>query len=212
MPEPLTAPTRHTKRPTSAFQIADASSSLEGRVLWNSVCPGYSSLGHSKVVLDDSRYSGGIRRDGSFSIPDVDEGSYILNVLSHDIMFDSFRVDVHSPGESLPDVRPYVQGTPHNPPSTITLQYPIALTPRQKANYFVEPQSFNALGMLQNPMVLMMLVMGVLVIGLPYLIKNLDPEVAKELNERQSRVSGIQSSIQSGDFRSGFVQIHTLYR
>ena len=38
--------------------------------------------------------------------------------------------------------------------------------------YFSELQSFgkNALGMIQSPMVLMMIVMGVLVVGLPYLI------------------------------------------
>ena len=75
-----------------------------------------------------------------------------------------------SSGDAFPDVHPYILGTPHNPPSSISLHYPITLTPRQKLDYFVEKQSFNALGMLQNPMILLMGVMGVLVIGLPYLI------------------------------------------
>ncbi|KAL5498210.1 hypothetical protein ACEPAH_2340 [Sanghuangporus vaninii] len=184
------------------FQIADASA-LEGRVKYNDICPDYAALGHSKVILDDGRYYGSIRRDGSFSIPDVSNGSYILTVVSLDYAFDSLRVDVYPSGESLPDVRPYIPGTPHNPPSTVSLQYPIVLTPRHKANYFVEMQSFNALGMLRNPMVLMMLVTAVLVFGMPYLIKSLDPDIAKELNERQARMVGIQSAVQSGDFRSG---------
>ena len=85
-----------------------------------------------------------------------------------------YRVDVHATGGSLPDVRPYVPGTPHNPPSIVSFPYPIMLTPRQKANYFVEHQSFNALGMLQNPMILMMIVTGVLVIGLPYLMVSIE--------------------------------------
>ena len=117
-------------------------------------------------------------------------------------------------------MHPYILGTPHNPPSSVSLQYPIVLTPRQKANFFVERQSFNALGMLQNPMILMMAVMGVLVIGLPYLMvsplislyfeivlnvkqKNMDPEMAKEFQERQARMSSIQNAIHSGDFKGG---------
>ncbi|KAL5520359.1 hypothetical protein ACEPAG_9583 [Sanghuangporus baumii] len=178
------------------FQIADASA-LEGRVRYNDICPDYAALGHSKVVLDDGRFYGSIRRDGSFSIPEVSNGSHILTVVSHDYAFDSLRVDVYPFNESLPDVRPYIPGTPHNPPSTVSLQYPIVLMPRQKANYFVEMQSFNALGMLRNPMVLMMLVTAVLVFGMPYLIKSLDPDIAKELNERQARMAGIQSAVQS---------------
>ena len=80
------------------------------------------------------------------------------------------RIDVYSSGDAFPDVHPYILGTPHDPPSPVTLQYPIILTPRQKLNFFIEKQSFNAFGMLQNPMILLMGVMGVLVLGLPYLI------------------------------------------
>lgn len=121
--------------------------------------------------------------------PDVDEGSYILNVISHDLVFDpvrqhllsvhmqflltfpKLRVDVPpSSQQGLPDVRPYVPGTPHNPPSTVTLPYPVVLSARQKAQFFVERQSFNALSMLQNPMMLMMGVTGVLVLAMPYIM------------------------------------------
>ncbi|PAV15814.1 secreted salivary [Pyrrhoderma noxium] len=195
---------------------------LKGRVLWNEICPSYNELGHSKVVLDDGKsYTGSVLRNGSFLIPSVPEGSYILSVLSHDLIFDNLRVDISqpsSPSVSTPDspdsttktcisVRPYIPGTPHNPPSTISLPYPLLISARQnvKKMYFSELQSFgkNALGMIQSPMVLMMVVMGVLVVGLPYLIKNMDPELAKEFNERQARVSGIQNAMQSGDLRGG---------
>ena len=115
------------------------------------------------------------------------------------------RVDVHrnTEGDALPDVRPYIPGTPHNPPSPVTLRYPIVLTPRQKAEYFVERQAFNLLGMLKNPMILMMVAMGGLVLGMPYIIKNLDPEVVKEMNDRHTRYSGIQNALQSGNLREG---------
>ena len=35
--------------------------------------------------------------------------------------------------------------------------------------------------------------------------KNLDPEVAKEVNERQARYSNIQNAMTSGDLRGGYV-------
>ncbi|KAI5118631.1 hypothetical protein M0805_006998 [Coniferiporia weirii] len=186
----------------SAFKIAGAAN-LEGRVAWNEVCPSYAELGHSKVVLDDGRYAGGIWQDGSFSIPDIDEGSYVLSVISHDYTFDNLRVDVYPTGEALPTARPYIPGTPHNPPSSVSLRYPVVLAPRQKADYFIERQSFDVLGMLRNPMVLMMLVMGVLMLGMPYIMKNLDPEMMKEVNGRQARYSNIQNAVQTGDFRGG---------
>ena len=76
---------------------------------------GYSDLGHSKVILDNGRYAGGVRRDGSFHMcviispedlsmklislfrPEVDEGSYILSVVSHDYAFDNvgYNIAVH---------------------------------------------------------------------------------------------------------------------
>jgi len=175
---------------------------LEGRILWNDVCHGIDQLGQSKVILDSGRLSGSIRRDGSFSIPDIEAGSYILSVLAHDITFDNLRIDVLA-SDSLPEVRPYVQGTPHSPPSPISLPYPITLVPRQKSVYFVERESFNLLGMLSNPMILMMVGTGVVVMGMPYLMKNLDPKLAEDVQLRQARMSNLQSSLQSGDLRGG---------
>lgn len=83
------------------------------------------------------------------------------------------RVDVFSSGDAFPDVHPYIIGTPHDPPSPVSLQYPIVLTPRQKTKFFIEKQSFNALSMLNNPMILLTGVMGVFVLGLPYLMVSL---------------------------------------
>lgn len=79
------------------------------------------------------------------------------------------RVDVFET-ESLPEVRPYIPGTSLSPPSTVTLPYPILLTPRHKNDYFVERQSFNLMGMFQSPMMLMMLVMGGMMLAMPYIM------------------------------------------
>jgi hypothetical protein len=55
-----------------------------------------------------------------------------------------------------------------------TLSYPIALTPRANYRasgaYFVPRESFNLLAMFSNPMMLMMLFAGVMVLAMPYLM------------------------------------------
>ncbi len=76
------------------------------------------------------------------------------------------RVDVYE-SESLPEVRPYFPGTPLSSPSSVTLPYPIVLSARAKHDYFVPRESFNLLAMFQNPMMMMMLGAGVLVLLMP---------------------------------------------
>ena len=61
-------------------------------------------------------------------------------------------------------------GTPLNPPSMFTMPYPLTLQAKRKLDFFVPEASFNIMGMLQNPMMLMMGVTAVVVLGLPYLL------------------------------------------
>lgn len=100
----------------------------------------------------------------------VPTGTYILSVVSPDYTFDQVRIDVQ---ENEAEIRPYAPGTPLNPPSPIALSYPISLIPRQKHVYFVPRETFNLLGMLSNPMMLMMIAAGGMMFGLPYLTVSL---------------------------------------
>jgi hypothetical protein len=71
---------------------------------------------------------------------------------------------------TLPEIRPYIAGTPISPPSTVLLSYPVTMIPRRKNDYFQPPPAFNALGMLKSPMVLMMLAVGVMAFAMPTLM------------------------------------------
>ncbi|KAH9486758.1 ER membrane protein complex subunit 7-like protein [Psilocybe cubensis] len=175
---------------------------ITGKVLWNDECPDTTALGQAKVSLNEGILTGGITRNGEFTIPDVPWGTYILTILAHDYYFDQVRIDVSN--STSPEVRPYVAGTPMDPPSTIFLPYPISLTPREKYVYFVPPERFNLAGMLANPMMLLMVGGGVMMLAMPYLIKNLDPEALEELKEQQGKMGSIQNAFQNGDFKSGF--------
>lgn len=177
---------------------------IHGKVAWNDACPDIKSLGHSKAVLDDGRMSGSVAHTGDFVIPSVPPGTYLLSIISHDYTFDQVRIDVFN---STPEARPHVPGTPFNPPSTVLLPYPIVLVPRQKLLYFVPPESFNLIAMLSNPMMLMMVFGGGMMLAMPYLVKNLDPESLKEFKEQQAKFAGVQNAMASGDLKSGLTAL-----
>ncbi|KAJ7630655.1 hypothetical protein FB45DRAFT_916189, partial [Roridomyces roridus] len=172
---------------------------VTGQVQWNQVCSNVASLGPAKVVLDGGRFKGNVIFDGSFSIPDVPEGTYILSVLAHNHTFDELRIDVLESGF---EARPYSVGTALNPPSSILLPQ-ISLLARTKHVYFVPIDSFNIAGMFQNPMMLLMLFGGAMVFAMPYLMKNMDPETMKEFQEQQAKLSGAQSAFASGNIGGG---------
>ncbi|KAJ3790240.1 hypothetical protein GGU10DRAFT_371313 [Lentinula aff. detonsa] len=178
---------------------------VKGQISWNDICREYNQLGHARVVLDNMKYGGGVLKDGSFVIPNVPSGTYLLSVISHDHKFDQMRIDIKdstSSGEFI-EVRPYIPGTPMNPASTILLPYPITISARERFNYFVPRESFNIMGMLKSPMILMMIFAGGLVLGMPYLMKNMDPESLQEFKKEQAKMSHAQNALPSGDFKSG---------
>ena len=80
------------------------------------------------------------------------------------------RVDVPPEPKSPPEVHAYAVGTPLNPLSPVQLPYPIKLVPRQRKDYFVPHQSFDVLQMFQNPMMLMMVFGGVMMLAMPYIM------------------------------------------
>jgi hypothetical protein len=173
---------------------------LHGYIQWNTLCPNYEALASAKVLLDAGKMSGRVTRNGNFSIPDVPPGTYVLSVLSHDYSFDHVRIDV-SPSEPLPEVRPYIFGTPLLTTTSFILPYPIVLTPRHKNRYFSPHESFNLVGMFRSPMMMIMGLTGVLMLAMPYIIKQLDPETLDGLKGQQGKAGSIENSIQSSDTR-----------
>ncbi|KAI0639327.1 hypothetical protein C8Q77DRAFT_1152310 [Trametes polyzona] len=179
---------------------------LKGRIQWNQQCPSLKDLGQAKVILDNGKMHGGVTKDGSFVIPDVPAGTYVLSVLAHDHQFEQLRIDVFE-SDTLPEVRAYFPGTPLSPATSATLPYPVVLTARGRHDYFVPRESFNVLAMFKNPMMMMMLAAGVLVLLMPTMMKNMDPEVMEDFKERHAKMTSIQNSLQSGDLASGFSQL-----
>jgi len=162
---------------------------ITGQIRWNDVCPNATALGHAKVLLDEGIYHGSVTSNGKFVIPDAPDGTYILSIESHDYAFDQYRIDVNQSSISPVEVRPHSLGISMNPPSEVTLFYPLSIAAKEKFVYFLPRESFNLGGMLSSPMMLAMIACGVLVLAMPYIMKNMDPETLEEFKREQARMS-----------------------
>ncbi|KAF9535849.1 hypothetical protein CPB83DRAFT_842451 [Crepidotus variabilis] len=171
---------------------------VTGHVAWNVVCLNTTALGPATVSLDEGVHYGSITRGGRFTIPDVPDGSYLLSVHSHHYVFDQLRIDVANASATPVEVHPYIPGTPFNPSSAVVLPYPIVLAPKERYSFFMPRESFNIGGMLSNPMMLMMIGLGVFMLLTPYIMKNLDPETLEELKKEQAKM---HTALQSGDLK-----------
>lgn len=137
-------------------------------------------LENTRIIIDDGTNIGFLRSDGTFSIPNLATGSYILEVASPRNYYEPVRVDINSKGKIRARRLNLVQ------PSDITIVcYPLAFDSRGYPNYFAKREQFRVLDILMSPMVLMMVLPLVLIVILPKLI-NQDPELQRELQQTQS--------------------------
>jgi len=182
------------------FQLV-SSFQLKGQIEWNSMCPDFNALHSARAVLDDGRrWSAGVLKDGTFVIRNVEPDQYVLSVLASDFLFDQVLVQVSNESSKPPTVMPYTLGTPMTDMSSpVTLPYPLRISARRRNQYYVPHEGFNLVGMFQNPMMLLMAFAGVMVFATPYLMKNLDTDAVKEVDERRHTVAKTQSSVPSTD-------------
>jgi len=94
--------------------------------------------------------------------------------------FQQLRVDI---ADKIVQVYPYSLGTPFNPPSTVSLPYPVKLVPKEKFDFYTARQSFNLYSLLTNPMVLFAIGgLGLLAVSSFVDVKALQ-EAAKQMDE-----------------------------
>jgi len=200
---------------------------IQGSIQWNDLCSGIEDLRHhTRVVLDGGLRKAMVSHDGGFIFRDVEAGTYTVDVHAPDHIFPQLRVDVSSqapapvptsPSSEAPDgeplspapsltpppevqVRPIPPGTPHDPiPPPPLLTYPIKFQATHKKSYEKPKASFDLIGMFSNPMMLMMLFTGLMMFAMPKLMENMDPELVKEVEEKQNRMFSAQNRIKEGD-------------
>lgn len=132
-------------------------------------------LENTRILVDDGKYVGFLRADGTFTIPGLTSNSYVIEVSSPRNVYEPVRVDINSKGKIRTRRLNLIQ------PSDVTmLRYPMTFESKGYPNYFFKREQFRVLDILMSPMVLMMVVPLLLVVLLPKLV-NQDPELQKEL-------------------------------
>jgi len=121
---------------------------------------------------------GFLKTDGSFTVNDIPAGSYIVEVLSPNNMFEPVRVDIS--GRAKGKIRARKVNFLQNS-AVVTVPYPLKFKSKEQAPFFEKRQPWKVTDMLFNPMVLMMVLPLLLLLVLPKLINSQDPETQKEM-------------------------------
>lgn len=111
---------------------------------------------HTRVVLNHGQRITYPQLDGQFAFTDVPPGVHVIDVHNPTYHFSQFKVQILADDTAHPKVLEYYY--PGAPKQPVTL--PLVWTPLATYDYFEPRPRFSMFGMLRNPMVLMMLVMG----------------------------------------------------
>jgi len=139
-------------------------------------------LSDTTVIVDGGKRRVFLKEDSSFVIQGLSSGSYLVEVVNPDHMYEPVRVDINSKGKHRARKNNLVQ------PSQVTqLPYPLRLKPLGRFRYFQKREEWKVTDILFNPMVMMMVLPLLLVTILPKMMQ--DPETKKEMEDLQSKMS-----------------------
>ena len=103
----------------------------------------------TRVVADGGRFTGYIKSSGEFQIHNVPPGSYLVEVVSPNYIFEPIRVDISSKTGRIRsrsvDLLKAAAGT--------HLSYPLHFQSEKQAEFFEKREQFSFLDTLKNPMV-----------------------------------------------------------
>ncbi|KZF20578.1 hypothetical protein L228DRAFT_269881 [Xylona heveae TC161] len=184
--------------------------------------PGASLPASTKLTLTTlgKDYEAPISRDGTFTLRNVEEGSYLLSVACLDYIFPKLRVDIGgdvelvtteagSPADAGIETKVQMIKAWQTFPDTEWANTgetqavdPISLAPLVKKEYYVKREGFSPLSLLRNPMILLGLASLGLIFGMPKVMDNLDPEMKAELEEQRRNGMGSGSSAAAASFQN----------
>ena len=154
--------------------------SIEGKVFIDGDDNGW--ISETFVVVDGGKFRGFLRSNGGFTINQVPPGSYVVEVVSPNHVFEPVRVDISSKSGKIRARRVNLL----KPTQVLHLPYPLKFSVEEQATFFEKRESFSMLSMLKNPMVLLLVAPVILMLIVPKLMKSVDPEYQKEMQESMS--------------------------
>ncbi|KAF9214821.1 hypothetical protein BGZ59_002881 [Podila verticillata] len=131
----------------------------------------------TRVVLSGGEYSAMVSKEGRFTFPNVPEGSYLLEVQSSQYIYPTLKVIVAAKESRAFMVTPGADWSNNDN----QLQFPLTLTPRAAASFFIPREGFKISHLFANPMMLMMGFSVLMLFVMPKLLSNMDPEAMEEM-------------------------------
>ncbi|GAB0091707.1 ER membrane protein complex subunit 7 [Sergentomyia squamirostris] len=149
---------------------------IEGRVYPPELFPDADNLWQrdTEISINGGEYLGFLREDGTFIISGVPSGSYVLEIVNADYIYESVRVEINPKGKFRARKVNFVQ-----PAQIIQVPYPLKLKALTRFKYFQMREQWKITDFLFNPMVLMMILPLLLMLVLPKMMS--DPEAKKEM-------------------------------
>jgi len=130
----------------------------------------------TRVHVNSGEYIGFVREDGSFVIHNIPSGSYVVEVIHPDYMYENLRVEINSKGKLRARRVNYIQTS-----QVIQVPYPLRMKPVSKLRYFQAREQWRMTDFLFNPMVIMMVLPLLLIMVLPKMMN--DPETKEDLKQ-----------------------------
>ncbi|XP_048589289.1 ER membrane protein complex subunit 7 isoform X2 [Nematostella vectensis] len=157
-------------------------------------------VSETRVIVDGGVHVGFLRPDGSFTIRDMPAGSYIVEAVSPNNLFEPVRVDIS--GRAKGKIRARKVNFLQNS-AVVQVSYPLRFKSKEPAPFFEKREKWNIKDMLFNPMVIMMVLPLLLLLVLPRLISTADPETQKEM---QSSMNMFNQSKEMPDISDWFAK------
>ncbi|RKP08257.1 hypothetical protein THASP1DRAFT_23714 [Thamnocephalis sphaerospora] len=145
----------------------------------------------TRVVLDNGRYTGHLRQDGGFIIPGVPDGDYLLEVWTANMEFPKVKLSIEN-GAVQATVS--ATGAEWGSPGA-GLPYPLTLSPLAQREFFAKREGFNIMSLFANPYMLMMGFSVIMLVVMPKMMKNMDPEALQEMQQNQADLHNSISNV-----------------
>jgi hypothetical protein len=142
-------------------------------------------VANQEITLNGGEYSTLTRVDGSFTFYEIPSGIYLLDVGDIRATYPQMKIKVSAENGTITvNEYKYLGAQP------VRASYPVVLTAIMPVRYFQTKPPISILGMITgNPMMVMMLFMGGMVMFMPKMMANMSPEELAEL-KKQSATSG----------------------
>lgn len=128
----------------------------------------------TQIVINGGEFQGFLKEDGSFVISSIPSGSYVVEIVNPDYVYEPVRVEINPKGKFRARKVNYVQ-----PSQIIQVPYPLKVKALTRFRYFQAREQWKVTDFLFSPMVLMMLLPLLLMLVLPKMMS--DPETKKEM-------------------------------